>query len=200
MKNIKIIISILFILFLFFNSCKSVTSDNPIDAKTKLSADEALPGIWYGLDSKEKIHVLIRIRRDGYLDITGADSSFKYDEGKIFAYPSYLGEERFLNINATTNDSQKLDLTKNFLFLHYQVKNNNNTIELRNMKFDFFVDAVTKKLIKGEVKYSTSRDKKTKVPADVILSDTSENIRKFLKENNKENYLENKVMILNRVK
>ena len=186
--------------FIMFSACKTVTSYNPIDVKNKSSIDAVLPGLWYGLDEKEKIYVFIRIRMDGYLDITGADSSFKYDEGKIFAYPSFLGEDRFLNINATTNDSQKLDLSKNFLFINYQIKNNNNTIELRQMKFEFFVDAVEKKLIKGEVKYSASKDKKYKAPSDVIISDTSENIRKFLKENSKEKYLEDKKIILNRIK
>ncbi len=199
MNKIKILLSVVSILFLF-STCKTVTSDNPIDIKNKSSIDAALPGLWYGLDSNEKVYVFIRIRKDGYLDITGADSSFKYDEGKIFAYPSFLGEEKFLNINATTSDSQKLDLSKNFIFINYQIKDNNNTIELRQMKFEFFVDAVEKKLIKGEVKYSTSKDKKIKTPADVIISDTSENIRKFLKGNKKENYLEVKKMILNRIK
>jgi hypothetical protein len=199
MNKIKILLSALSIILLF-SSCKTVTSYYPIDEKTKLSVDAALPGIWYGIDSNEKIYVFIRIRKDGYLDITGADSKFGYDEGKIMAYPSFLEEDRFLNISATNKDSEKIDLTKNYLFLHYQIKNNNNTIELRNLNFDFFVDAVNKKLIKGEVKYSTGRDKKIQKPEDVILSDTSENIRKFLKENNKEKYLEEKKMILNRLK
>lgn len=197
MDKIKILFASLIIIFAF-SSCKTVTSVNPIDLKTKSSVDQTLPGLWYGYEDKEKTYVMIRTQSDGYLNITGTDADFKYDEGKIIAYPSILGDYRFLNILSTSRDSDKIDPTKGYFFLFYQIKNS-NTIELRNLNFNYFVNAVEKKKIKGEVKYSVSADKKSKTPADVILSDTSENIRKFFRENKKDDLLEKKIMILNRI-
>ncbi|KJJ84390.1 secreted protein [Candidatus Omnitrophus magneticus] len=170
--------SAVFLCFMF-SSC--VTSKNPLCDKKNSVLDSGLIGVWQG----ESEQVIIS-QAEGQLLFTEKDTNEKVKQ-KYTGYTAQIKSDNFLIIQGYENTAKD-----EYVFVHY-VLSGNNVLTVYALNTEFFINAVEKQLIKGEIIKNKDWDK------GVQLTDTTENMFEFLNKIDKKYYLKNEPGIYKKI-
>jgi len=189
-----IIIILLFILTSF--SCV-LTSKNPLGSKKDAVLDKDLLGVWEIIDKEKgnKGYLIILEGNDKVIQFIAVEDYYKFSEPGYQGFITEINNQKYINLQSLNiiEGSHKTDINEEYIFVLYKIKN--NTLEITSFNQDFFEEAVKKGELKGNI------EKVTTTSTQPVLTDTTENIRKFIEKQKSNDYLnsDNKI-ILKRIK
>lgn len=173
----KKIIAVLLCLFVTLSLSSCILSKNPLGDKATAIIDPNLSGIWYAKDKDNpgtESYIAISQDPDGILDAITFSNSEVITDATYRGYISKIGKDHYMNLQSVKDRAVSGD----YIPVYYTIKQNG---ELVISFFDekFFGKAIKNGSLKGTVK-------KTEGP---ILTDSTENIARFIGKNKKEDYL-----------
>jgi hypothetical protein len=154
-------------LCLALSSCVP-TSESPLSPAESAQPDSKLIGDWLDKKDQETYHITTKGGPWMHVDVLkdGANTE-SYD-----FYPTAIGKNTFANVVVTKPDGH-ISSHKAYTFIRYSLSEN-RVLKMWSMSSEFIFGAVKSGKLQGS---TLSQDK----DPDVVLSDSSDNLVKFIK-------------------
>lgn len=191
MKKIKLNILLICLLAIMVSLTSCVYSKNPLGNKERAIIDPNLLGIWYMTEEQDpetEHYLAVSMDPDGFLKFITFDN-LGTEPGEMRGYITEIQGDRYLNLQMINIKGGSREPEDEYIFAHYYIDSDNQLVYAAfNTKF--FEEAVEGRDIEGEL---PNRDK---LFSSLKLTDSTENIVKFLEKHRKKDYLDEDEQIL----
>ena len=178
---IKRVFSVVFLVAVIFtlSSCGPAEFDKPLSDHQKATIDNDLIGMWHSKEADTDYYVVFGASdKTRLMDVVciGNEKGEGVDVATFNAFPTYSKERRYLNMRMVTQlrmdiiGSDKKKYSDKYLVARYEVSN--NYLKLWYVSDIALHEAIKNGVLKGEI----NRQGHT-------LSDSAENVLKFLNDN-----------------
>lgn len=185
-KN-SLLITEIAVVSLCLSSCM-VTSKEPLSNPDEAKLDEQLLGIWYeeGKSPQEIAYTAFLPLEENRLRVIYISP---LGVMQFYGFISKIGDESYLNLRSL---QQGYFLSPNdpasYILVHYRI-NKSKELEISLFSWSFFKEAIKAGLIKGKAEEE-----------EIELTDSTENLAKFVKQNIDQKYLEKKLHVLKKLR
>jgi hypothetical protein len=189
---------------LLLSSCV-IFSKNPISSPDAAQIDPLLLGDWHAEDDGAKQYVRITATDAHWMHLecfphrnpTKVDPDDLPDSYDLF--PTVIGKHTFLNVRTVEKDDHGRP-TKGYRLYRYKV--HGRKLQMWLLSQDYLADAIRAGKIKGVIHEDkkTAGSSHTHPDIDIMLTDTSENIAKFIASSDLDDLFSEKMETLYRVK
>ncbi|GEM_PF-5918613 len=148
-----------------------VESDNPIAPPEKTIADTRLEGVWKSVNSDDYLHFATQQHSQG-MDFVVVEHGKGLKVSRFLALPTVIGGVHFFSMIDTQKERGK---KQRYAFMRYAVSSE-NVLSLWGINQEAVERAIKTGRLKGKI-HVNSKDKNDR---DAIITDSSENIAKFI--------------------
>ncbi len=181
----------LILMSLILSSCL-VNTKNPI-TENKLEVDKDLRGLWQSQDSTDDSKngfMIILEDKNAVYSFIPVNDDYKMD----FSYQAFIskvGNDNYLNMQPLNVDADTFNVKDEYFLAYYEIKNT-STLYIYLLSEPNFENAIKQKQLKGKItsdKYNTTT---------IMITDSSENIYNYIKNQKKEDLFGSDPMIFKR--
>jgi len=178
------------------SACCPATSLNPLSPPEKSQYDATVGGTWVPIeeDDFEKEYLHVGKGKDGMIEIlvVTIKENGELEHNDFTVFTTFTSKGRFLNVKAEDVIDALPSEHAGYLFVRYELKGRDD-LSIYYMDEDLFSKAIEEGKLKGEVTYkeiyldnNDEKEKQERKRRDiecVRITDTSENILRFIMEN-----------------